>query len=438
MEFLQNLTPVQKMDLRAQLATCPTPMLSAIEWRSAWKKTARPNQWCPALDWFVWLILAGRGWGKTRTGAEQLAWWAWTDPGSFNHVVAATASDLKKTIFEGPSGFCNILPRDIYTYNKSHFELTFINGSVIRGFSAEEPDRLRGPQCHKAWCDELAAWAYPEAFDQLLFGLRLGDDPRAIVTTTPRPTPIIKELLKRDKDVVVTKGNTFENEANLARTFIDTLKAKYEGTRLGRQELMAELLDDTKGALWNYALLEASRIKDVNLQTDFAEIVVGVDPAMTSNKESDETGIVVAGKMNNGLGVAIADRTMSQASPSEWANEAIRCYHQFGASRIVAEVNNGGELITDLFRRIDPSVPVRSVRASVGKYARAEPIALLYEQGKIKHLGVLAALESQLCTFVPGQSMKSPDRLDALVWAFTSLFPPFTDVPVVSPIMFFR
>lgn len=435
--FGVELNQVEELTVKTELALAPVSTLEAIKWRSAWKKTARPTQWRPPGNWFAWMILAGRGWGKTRTGAEQLGWWAWQDPGTFNHVVAATAGDLRKTVFEGPSGLVRVIPPElIASYNKSLFEIVLVNGSKISGFSAEEPDRLRGPQCHKAWCDELAAWAYPETFDQLLFGLRLGADPRVIVTTTPRPTPIIKELLAR-KDTHVTKGSTFENEANLAKTFLETLQAKYAGTRLGRQELEAEILDDTKGALWNYAMLDSCRIKQIDL-SEFVEIVVGVDPAMTSNKESDETGIVVAGKRVDGTGVVLADKTMAQAAPGEWATEAIRAYHQYGANRVVVEVNNGGELVTDLFQRIDPQVPVRSVRASVGKYARAEPIALLYEQGKVKHLGVLAALESQLCTFVPGQSLKSPDRLDALVWALTSLFPPWQEPEVIAPVLFFK
>lgn len=435
-DTLSGLSQFDRLKLRAQLASCSTDTLAALEWRARWKRTARHAQWSPKDDWFVWLILAGRGWGKTLTGANQLGWWAWTEPRTFNHVVASTNSDLKKVIFEGPTGFLRVLPPEIIAdYNKSYYELTLVNGSIIRGFSAEEPDRLRGPQCHKAWCDELAAWGYPETFDQLNFGLRLGEDPRVIVTTTPRPTPIIKELVSRKFGVYVTKGSTFENEENLPQSFLQHLKDKYQGSRLGRQELEAEILDDTKGALWTYALLDSCRTNSVDLSTGFKEIVVAVDPATTAHEESDETGIIVAGRTNDDQGVVIADKTMSMALPSEWGAKAISLYHEYGASRIVVEVNNGGDLITDLFRRMDSSVVVRSVRASVGKYARAEPISVLYEQGKIKHLGVHAALESQLCTFVPGVAKKSPDRLDALVWALTSLFPPFTEIPVVCPVM---
>lgn len=292
------------------------------------------------------------------------------------------------------------------------------NGSRIKGFSAEKPDRLRGPQHHHAWCDELAAWSNPETFDQLQFGLRLGDFPQIMVTTTPRPTKIVKELIK-DPDTVITRGSTYENKDNLAESTLVTLRAKYENTRLGRQELFGEVLDDNPGALWTRTGIESSRIKLADLPP-LTRVVVGVDPAVTNTENSDSTGIVTCGMSADGHYYVLDDNTL-KASPQEWATVAVNAYERHKADRIVAETNNGGDLVIHLLQQVKPTVATKKVTATRGKQLRAEPIAALYEQGRVHHVGYFASLEDQMCEFEPGTNAESPDRMDALVWALTEL-----------------
>ena len=292
------------------------------------------------------------------------------------------------------------------------------NGSRIKGFSAEKPDRLRGPQHHGAWCDELAAWEYPETWDQLQFGLRLGEHPQCVITTTPRPTKIIKDLIK-DEENIVTRGSTYENAENLAQSTLATLQIKYADTRLGRQELFGEVLDDNPGALWNRANLEATRIKASEVPV-LVRVVVGVDPAVTNNEDSDSTGIVVAGMSNDGQYYVLADDTL-KASPQAWAEQAISSFEQHKADRIIAEVNNGGDLVVHLLQQVKNTVPVKKVTASRGKAVRAEPIAALFEQGRAHLVGYYPQLEDQLCEYEPGVTKESPDRMDAMVWALTEL-----------------
>ena len=292
------------------------------------------------------------------------------------------------------------------------------NGSRIKGFSAEKPDRLRGPQHHGAWCDELAAWERPEAFDQLQFGLRLGTHPQVIVTTTPRPTKIVKEILK-DPETVVTRGSTYENKDNLAASTLVTLQNKYENTRLGRQELFGEILDDNPGALWTRVGIESARIK-LDALPPFTRVVVGVDPAVTNTEESDSTGIITCGMTADGHYYVLDDST-TKASPQEWATVAVNCYEKYKADRIVAETNNGGDLVIHLLQQVKPTVSTKKVTATRGKYLRAEPIAALYEQGRVHHVGYFSALEDQMCEYEPGVTQNSPDRMDALVWALTEL-----------------
>lgn len=297
-------------------------------------------------------------------------------------------------------------------------ELFLINGSRIKLFSADEPERLRGPQFHYAWCDELAAWKYPEAYDQLQFGLRLGDHPQTVITTTPKPKPLIRNLTKRDDGtVVVTHGSTFENKDNLAASALIELQARYAGTRLGRQELEGEILEDVEGALWTQDNIDTNRVDKAPI--DLQRIVVAVDPAVTSNEDSDETGIIVAGKNNQGELFVLADYTI-KASPMGWAQRAIEAYREHNADAIVAEVNNGGDMIPTLIKQIDTNIRVKTVRATRGKQLRAEPVASLYEQNRAHHVGHLDKLETQLTTWTP-EDPKSPDRLDALVWAATEL-----------------
>ncbi len=390
---------------------------------SDWADVARYEQLPLAGDWNIWLILAGRGWGKTRTGAMDVITYALHNPEVQVAVVVPTFGDLRRVAFGGVSGILQNIPKELLLegrgqgYNAANQEIRLYNGSKIMGFSATEPDRLRGPQFHRAWCDELAAWFYPETFDQLMFGLRLGQNPRCVITTTPKPTPLIKSLLKR-KNVLVTRGSTFENAANLAPAALEQLKEKYGDTRLGRQELYAEVLDDTEGALWSYSMIDDSRVQPQDVPY-FERVIVAIDPAVTSGQNSDETGIVVCGRASNGRYYVIADES-GRMTPDGWGRMAVDCYYRHNADRIVAETNNGGDLVERLIRNIDSEVPYTSVHAARGKLIRAEPIAALYEQKKVSHAGVFSELEEQMCSYSVG-SRQSPDRLDALVWALTEL-----------------
>ena len=337
-------------------------------------------------------------------------------------VVAATNADITDTCFEGESGIISVLTRyGIFNekdYNRTRSSYRLPNGSRIKGFSAEKPDRLRGPQHHGAWCDELAAWEYPETWDQLQFGLRLGVHPQTVITTTPRPTKIIKDLLKDDENII-TRGSTYENADNLAQSTLNTLQIKYADTRLGRQELYGEVLDDNPGALWNRTNLEATRIKPEEMPI-LIRIVVGVDPAVTSGEDSDSTGIVVAGMSADGHYYVLADDTL-KASPQVWAEKAVSSFEQHKADRIIAETNNGGDLVVHLLQQVKNTVPVKKVTASRGKAVRAEPIAALFEQGRAHMAGYFTNLEDELCEYEPGVTKESPDRMDAMVWALTEL-----------------
>ena len=401
-----------------------TAEAKAIELRTDWLETARDKQLQPKTKHYIWLILAGRGWGKTRTGAQDIALYALRNKNVNCAVVAPTSGDLRRVCFGGPSGIVSIIPKEcmsevknIKGYSSSMNEIRLHNGSKITGYAASEPERLRGPQFHRAWCDEVAAWRYPEAFDQLMFGLRLGINPQCLITTTPKPTKIIRDLVARD-DVVVTSGNTFENEENLADSALAMLRDKYEGTTLGRQELYAEIIENLEGALWTSKLIDESRFDDKK-EISLTQIIVAVDPAVTNNEDSDETGIVVVGKDINNEYYVLEDAT-GKYSPDAWAKKAINCYYNWNADRIVAEVNNGGDLVERLLRGVDDNIPYRSVRATRGKMVRAEPIAALYEQRRVHHMGYFPELESQMCSYI-GETKPSPDRLDALVWGMTEI-----------------
>ena len=325
-----------------------------------------------------------RGWGKTRTGAQDIAHYALTNRDTISAVIAPTFGDLRRVCFGGPSGLISIIPDECYQvsrgrkhYSENSAEIRLANGSKIMGFAAIEPDRLRGPQFHRAWCDELAAWRYPETFDQLMFGLRLGENPQCIITTTPKPTPIIKQLIERD-DCHVTTGSTFENEANLAESALQMLKEKYEGTTLGRQELYAEVIDMLEGALWTNKMIEETRLPP-NTEKDLTQIIVAIDPAVTHHADSDETGIVVVGKDTNNEYYVLEDIS-GKYSADKWCKIAIKAFYEWNADRIIAETNNGGDLVERLLRTIDTNIPYKSVTATRGKMVRAEPIAALYEQ----------------------------------------------------------
>ena len=399
----------------------PPSSQAALRARANWLNGARPEQITPDGDWLTWLILAGRGWGKTRTGAEDVAWHGNNNPGSRIAIVAPTAADARDTCVEGDSGLFNVLPSEcIKTWNRSLGELILVNETRFKCFSAEEPERLRGPQHHRAWADELAAWKYTETWDQLLFGLRLGKHPQAVVTTTPKPTQLIKALVA-SPTTRVTRGSTFDNAANLAPSALAQLKAKYEGTRLGRQELYAEVLGDLPGALWSMASLDAYRL---GAAPDLRRVLVAVDPAASNNEDSDEHGIIVGGITEDQRGIVVEDATL-KGGPADWAKRAVSLYRSYSADGIVVEVNQGGDMVAHTLRSIDPNVNIIEVRASRGKHVRAEPIAALYEQGRCAHVGSFPELENQMTqmTIHGYEGDGSPDRADALVWLMTELFP---------------
>ena len=407
------------------LASLPDEQLVAIAFD--WQLWARDDQLPPLGDWHTWLVLGGRGAGKTRTGAEWVRGMALGLPGFSDQPVARialvgeTLEDVRSVMIEGESGLLAIHPKHQRpNYESSKRLLTWPNGSIAQIFSGNRPDGLRGPQFEAAWSDELCKWRYPqETWDMLQFGLRLGDQPRQVVTTTPRPIPPLKQLVKSE-GIMIDRSKTSANKDFLAAGFMDRMNEQYGGTRLGRQELEAEILNNRIDALWNRTQLDQLR---TNEAPELVRIVVAVDPPITSHDKSDACGIIVAGVCEQGHGYVLFDETLIKASPLKWASAAVSAFHRFEADRIVAEVNQGGEMVETVIRQIDRSVAITSVRATRGKYIRAEPVAALYEQGRVHHVGSLPLLEDELCDFGPGglSSAKSPDRLDALVWAFTDL-----------------
>jgi phage terminase large subunit-like protein len=388
-----------------------------------WSFWARDEQLPPSGDWVTWLILAGRGAGKTRTGAETVKHWIRTYP--FVNLIGATTADVRDVMVLGESGVMACCrPADRPTYLRSTRRLAWPNGAKTLLFSAEEPDRLRGEQHMKLWCDELAAWRYPETFDQALLGLRLGDRPQVVVTTTPRPIKIIKRLVA-ERDAVVTRGVTHDNRDFLAPAFIKQIAARYADQRLGRQEIYAEILDETPGALWTRDLIERGRVVGASAPREYREVVVAVDPPATSGAKADECGIVVAARAENGEIYVLADLTSQGDSPAGWSARVAAAYRRYRSNRVVAESNNGGEMVAEVLRQSEPNLPVRLVTATRGKFLRAEPVAAAYERGMVHHIGVLGKLEDQLCALTPDFDTRaagySPDRADALVWAIADL-----------------
>ena len=384
-------------------------MAEALRYR--WDINAREKQRVPDDLFFIWLILAGRGFGKTRTGAETVR--LWVRDNAFVNLIGATSDDARAIMIEGESGIMNICPdneRPVYIPSKRRLE--WPNGSQSLIFTADEPERLRGKQHYKIWADELGSWRYPEAWEQAMLGLRLGKRPQGIVTTTPKPTKLLLELVNDDRNIITT-GTTYENRANLAGGFFDYVISKYEGTRLGRQELNAELLTDVPGALWKRENIDNARL--LKAPEGLARIVVGVDPTATST--GDEAGIITAGRFDQDYYTLSDDST--QGSPQEWATAAVTAYHRHKADIMVAEKNNGGEMVKAVINQVDPTVNVKLVWASRGKATRAEPVAAISEQGRDHHVGSFAMLEDELCMWQPGDA--SPNRLDAKVWAMTEL-----------------
>ena len=404
-------------DLRAELAKLKPEELYRLAYD--WNLWARPAQMLPPGNWATWLILAGRGFGKTRTGAETVR--IWHNQGRrFINFIARTAEDLRTVMVEGESGILAVCPPgERPNYQPSKARLVWPNGAITLLFSAEEPDRLRGPQHDGLWCDEPAAWQYAdETWDQAQFGLRLGPNPQVVATTTPRPTALIRKLID-DPNTILTRGTSYENRGNLSERFYSAIIKKYEGTRLGRQELNAEVLDDNPGALWRLADIEASRIQR---RRDYRRVVVAIDPATTSDPDSDETGIVVAGLVESDpIHFDVLEDASGIFAPDAWAKRAVELYWQWEADRVIGEANNGGDMIEAVLRHQDQNVSYRKVTATRGKAIRAEPISALYEQRRVHHVGTFAKLEDQLINWDPATAEKSPDRLDALVWALTEL-----------------
>jgi phage terminase large subunit-like protein len=391
-----------------------------------WRAKARPSQLPPPGNWNGWVVCAGRGFGKNRAGSEWIHEEVQAKRAGRIALVAPTAADARDTIVEGESGILATAPSWCRPeYEPSKRKLTWPNGAIAHTFSAEESDRLRGSQFTHAFADEVAAWNnVQDTWDMLMFGLRLGVHPKWMVTTTPRPIKLLKDLLAREgSDVVVTRGSTFENEANLAPPFLAAIRKRYEGTRLGKQELFAEMLSDTPGALWSGDMIE--KANDVGKLPDMRRVVVAIDPSGTrgASDGGDSVGIIVAGLGVDGLGYILADRTC-KLSPDGWGRRAVEAYREFKADRIIAERNFGGAMCEHVIRSIDQNVPYREVTASRGKAARAEPASALFEQGKIRFAHRMSELEDQMLAMTSNgyTGDGSPDRLDAAVWALHELF----------------
>lgn len=416
-------------------------LAKAIEdWRAAdldrvcasWELNAREDQ-LPPLEaqgggpWTAWIIMGGRGAGKTRTGSEWIKG-VMTGAPDFTAtpvkriaLIGETMAEMRDVMVEGVSGILAVHDkhnRPIWTPTRGR--LQWPNGAVAQVYSAEDPESLRGPQFECAWLDEFAKWRYAEeTFDMLQFGLRLGAHPRQVITTTPRPGPFLARLLKGSRSAV-SRAATIRNAENLAPDFLQKIVARYSGTRLSRQELDGELLDDNPDSLWSRSAIDALREEDAPA---LQRIVVAIDPPATSTRRADACGIIAAGIDTNGIVHVLEDATLSAARPGAWARAALALYHKWQADQLVAEVNQGGEMVAAVIREADEGVPVTMVRATRGKYLRAAPVAQLYEQGRVRHAGILRALEDEMCAFGPDglPGGKSPDRLDALVWAVTAL-----------------
>ena len=389
---------------------------------------ARPAQKSPeGADWNIWLVMCGRGWGKTRVGAEQVRQWARGGTGVRIHIVGRTATDVRDTMILGESGLvacCEFDRGNQPAYKPSQKAVLWPNGAQAHLFSAEEPASLRGPQCTHWWADELPWWQYPETtWDNLQMGARLGRHPQGVVTCTPRPIKLIKDLVRRS-DVRLSKGSTFDNSANLAETFLQMMMDRYDGTRKGQQELHGKVLMDNPMALWKRSWIDDQRVTQM---PPLVKAVIGVDPGIKDREPGSDPdtqdSAAEAGIVGVGVGadhrLYVFNDSSLQGTPNEWAQAAVTQYNNFHCDHVVAEANQGGAMVKSTLRTVSPNLPVRLVFASRGKELRAEPVSSLYEQGKVSHVGSFPLLEDQMCEWVPGE--KSPDRLDALVWAATDL-----------------
>ncbi len=447
-----DLEGVDLDKLRKALVGASAFERAVIKWRLEMHSKLRPKQIAPPGDWAIWAVLCGRGFGKNFLASYDAISFAIANPGSHVAVVAATHSDCRKTCFENQSGIIPMMPQAFFLngdidkgYNRSLLQIHFDNGSLIEGHSAEQPDRLRGPNYARAICDEIAAWTrLQETFDMLQMTLRSGDDPRTVIVSTPRPLPFLKDLVSRaGDDVVITTGSSFENADNLAPSYLANMRKRYEGTRLGDQELHGMILESIDGALWSQELLDECRVH--SMPSDFVRIVVGVDPSGSTGVSGDETGIVVAGMRYEGDDeryYVLADRSL-RGGPNEWGKATIDAYNYFQADLIVAEKNFGGAMVEATIYNVDKNVPVKMVSATRGKSIRAGAVTVLYKQGRAHHVGKYRILEDQMMAMTElgyqgGSSGRksanksisedgdeelsnSPDRLDAAVWALTEL-----------------
>ncbi len=432
--------------------------LEAKEWaaiaRADWRFYGRPKQLAPEGDWTYWVIRAGRGFGKTLSGAQWSRDECLREPIRFA-LVAPTLADVRGTMVEGETGLLSILHDDDLrgggrdtAWNRGACELYLANGTFLKGFSSETPNRLRGPQHHKGWLEEFSSFedaqagdALESTFSNFKLGLRLGANPQAVLTSTPKANKLTRDVLAiGEPALVVTAGSSYENRDNLSEVWWKTVIAPYEGTRLARQEILAEVLDDVEGALWTLGQIEALRVRE---HPPLHRIVVAVDPNMVSDAAANDAGVIVcgtgAGSHASKHGYVLADRTITRGGPRAWARAAVDAYHEFSADRIVAEKNAGGEMVEMTIRTVDETVPVKLVTASRGKRTRAEPVAALYEGDeeagnppRVHHVGIYPELEEQMTTWTP--EAESPDRMDALVWGlFELMLGPGREVTAHAP-----
>lgn len=436
--FSDEMLPPEHLSWNKVLSTLPEESRESIistltdneviNASSDWFLQARREQIPPQWNWFIWVVMAGRGWGKNYTGSNWLVNEHISKRAKNSAIIAATSADLRRFCVEGPSGILSLAPNWFRPeYKPATSKLIWPDGAITSLFTSEIPDRLRGPNLDKVWCDELAAWRYlDDTWHMLQLCLRLGDAPQCVVTTTPRPKKVLKDLLKRDKmDVAVTRGSTYDNIENLPERFINQIITQYKGTRLERQEIYGELLDEFEGALWSYKLLDECRMSEHPILT---RVGVGVDPAISSEEGADLTGIVAAGIADDGHGYVTGEHSL-RASPEGWARKVISVYEAAKADFVVAEKNQGGEMVEATIHAVDSSVKVKLEHASRGKITRAEPVAALYEQHRVHHVGTFADLEDEMCLFLPGAIKKSPDRADALVYVLTELMGGVNHVP---------
>ncbi|WP_298305952.1 terminase family protein [uncultured Erythrobacter sp.] len=399
------------------------------EWQYHWKLQARQAQLAPRGNWRTWLILAGRGFGKTRAGAEWVRTIAEENCEARIALISSSLTEARSVMVEGESGILACSPPECKpAFEASLRRVRFPNGAQAQLFSAAEPESLRGPQFSHAWCDETGKWPLSHdratrAWDNLLMGLRLGHDPRIAVTTTPRAVPLVQRLLDNEKSgsVVVTRGSTYDNAANLPKRFLDAISSDFSGTQLARQEIAGEMLTDLEGTLWPRTTLERARAE--RSSEPMRRVVVAVDPPISST--GDECGIIVAAIGEDGFANVLADCSLAKAKPGEWAKVVAIAAEHWKADRVVAESNQGGAMVENVLRAANASLPIKLVRASRGKVARAEPVAALYEAGRVRHCGSFPKLEDQMCGMLIGGQYagpgRSPDRADALVWALTEL-----------------